>query len=1199
MLSRLLRRNYASKSDSESLMALMARSDCRKVLSLSQSRITSKVQAELRQYRTSGLSKKIRVNNFLKALFTDDLTNTIGCVQTLRSQALRYPEDADYGQIYITCLQSLVTYLAKNYNNEIRSRDLNKVSSSILEMPESIVKCYTNQVEQIKGLTLIVMLNSLRKTKQAHKMKYIGLATQARILAKKLDYNPTKLYDLAGKFQINIAEQIKEVFSVNETVNFDKEKASLSLERYRSANGSMSFEALCRFIQEECFQPKNWSQSTSFKLYKIYEDLNEKDKGKFMKEYMKFNREKQLLIESQCLNLFKSTSVRNQVHGFKNVHKKWMSKWNTSLTDAIESLLLCNRRMQKFSFIVKYIGSDVLASMVLAYMLSSTIPVTHVKVLELCKRLSFGLKIELRKSYTSSSSLADHLQDEDLLQFVGEIIKMAVENCKLPEYFHVFEKHLGDDPFGGNLFIHEYAKDVGRQSKFKYYGIIRVHSLISESFKSYKDLLRAGSFFLPMIHPPKKWTSPTEGGFLSFPIPLVKSNEPESFKVIMDMAHKTGQLKSIYQSLNDMGTTSWAVNPFTLNAFKHALANKDLRKLAIPSAMKVEIAMDLLNKEYADLLSESLTPRFKLKQKKACIDQQKKDQVNLNSYYELILALAESFSKNGEVLYLPHNLDFRGRVYPSVSFLSHHSEDLVRSLLMFWEAKELGPSGFDWLMYQLSNLYNTKKLGMQELKEFVLEHKDEIIESAENPFAGKMWWASGECPWQSLAVCKEIRSVWSYQGDVTTYKSRIPIHQDGTCNGLQHYAALSADKKAAESVNVQPAEQRQDVYTSVLSLVKRRVLRDLKMGKDADLAQLAYCILDRKLIKQTVMTTVYGVTLFGATKQIKNQVDGIIVGNQNDLRSETLKKNSLKLSSYVAQHILLSINELFSGAKQIQCWLVDNCSRCIQAFQLPSASLSIDFFSKNHYQPFMWTSLSGFPVVQYYRKNSKRNIPSALQSITINHPTKVSPIDVRKQKNGIAPNFIHSIDAIHLLMTCLTAQIEGITFAAVHDCFWTHPSDVKKLSSIIREEFIRLHKSGIMENLRNDLLHINRSNFQLVWVSKEVDEEFCREISTLRKQYTNHGGSTLTQWNVALNIEIMKPARVQALIESHQPELLFSPKALDSVIFYDSTPVVKEKISKISRQTHIPVLVPVKILDLPEKGTLNLDSVKDSIHFFS
>lgn len=39
----------------------------------------------------------------------------------------------------------------------------------------------------------------------------------------------------------------------------------------------------------------------------------------------------------------------------------------------------------------------------------------------------------------------------------------------------------------------------------------------------------------------------------------------------------------------------------------------------------------------------------------------------------------------GSVLFFPHSMDFRGRVYPITPYLNHMGDDLNRSLLVFAE----------------------------------------------------------------------------------------------------------------------------------------------------------------------------------------------------------------------------------------------------------------------------------------------------------------------------------------------------------------------------------------------------------------------------------------------------------------------------------------------------------------------------------
>lgn len=45
----------------------------------------------------------------------------------------------------------------------------------------------------------------------------------------------------------------------------------------------------------------------------------------------------------------------------------------------------------------------------------------------------------------------------------------------------------------------------------------------------------------------------------------------------------------------------------------------------------------------------------------------------------------------------------------------------------------------------------------------------------------------------------------------------------GSCNGLQHYAALGLDAKGGAQVNLVPSCKPQDVYSGVCDVVKEKV----------------------------------------------------------------------------------------------------------------------------------------------------------------------------------------------------------------------------------------------------------------------------------------------------------------------------------------------------------------------------------------
>ena len=148
-------------------------------------------------------------------------------------------------------------------------------------------------------------------------------------------------------------------------------------------------------------------------------------------------------------------------------------------------------------------------------------------------------------------------------------------------------------------------------------------------------------------------------------------------------------------------------------------------------------------------------------------------------------------------------------------------------------------------------------------------------------------------------------------GDPENYVSHIHVHFDGSCNGLQHYAAFGRDDKGAANVNLAPSEKPGDVYSAILDLV----LKDIENEIDPQCIDIAESLkghVSRKVIKQTVMTSVYGVTFIGARSQIQKQLKDLNIYDTNG--------ELYKASRYLAKITIKCIGDLFSDANKIKDW---------------------------------------------------------------------------------------------------------------------------------------------------------------------------------------------------------------------------------------------------------------------------------------
>jgi len=81
-------------------------------------------------------------------------------------------------------------------------------------------------------------------------------------------------------------------------------------------------------------------------------------------------------------------------------------------------------------------------------------------------------------------------------------------------------------------------------------------------------------------------------------------------------------------------------------------------------------------------------------------------------------------------------------------------------------------------------------------------------------------------------------------------------------------------------------------------------------------------------------------------------------------------------------------------------------------------------------------------------------------------------LDRRKQSQGIAPNFVHSCDAAHMMLTVVRARQQGIdNFAMIHDSFGTTAGDVEDLYHVVRESLVEMYSEiDVLESFRDEIV---------------------------------------------------------------------------------------------------------------------------------
>ncbi|KAM9848916.1 DNA-directed RNA polymerase, mitochondrial [Aulostomus maculatus] len=541
---------------------------------------------------------------------------------------------------------------------------------------------------------------------------------------------------------------------------------------------------------------------------------------------------------------------------------------------------------------------------------------------------------------------------------------------------------------------------------------------------------------MPMLCPPLPWISEKFGAYLLTPSKLMRSLDGATQHEWL--LEKCQHLQPVLDSLNLLGNCAWKINKPILDIIISIFNDKGCDKLDIPPPLSEAPQIPHFNPK-----DPSYNGNQKATLMKEVVNAKKKNSemhsLRMDALYKLSIA---NFMRD-DIFWFPHNMDFRGRTYPCPPYFNHLGSDVSRAVLLFAEGKPLGPKGLDWLKIHLVNLTGLKKRSsLQGRLEYADSIMEEILDSADNPLNGNKWWMSADEPWQALACCMEI-SYAVRSPDPTQFISHFPVHQDGSCNGLQHYAALGKDVIGATSVNLMPRDVPQDVYSGVAQQVELFRANDAEMG--SKIAQVLEGIISRKLVKQTVMTVVYGVTYFGGRQQIDKRLSEI---------DEFPKEYVWGASQYLVRQVFSALKEMFTATREIQDWLTQ------------SASL----ISKSGHTV-QWVTPLGLPIIQPYHRPRTQAVKSNMQtlSIQVRHDNKTGP-DVLKQKNAFPPNFIHSLDSTHMMLTALHCYSSGLTFVSVHDCFWTHAFTVDTMNKVCREQFVSLHSKPILQELSDFMI---------------------------------------------------------------------------------------------------------------------------------
>lgn len=411
--------------------------------------------------------------------------------------------------------------------------------------------------------------------------------------------------------------------------------------------------------------------------------------------------------------------------------------------------------------------------------------------------------------------------------------------------------------------------------------------------------------------------------------------------------------------------------------------------------------------------------------------------------------------KGYDNIYFPCNIDFRGRIYP-IPLFNHQGDDFMKSLIMYSNPVPLMDSqDIELLYWQGANLWGNDKVSHNEQVEWVRAHHSNIVDSAKNPL-DYLWWTEADEPLQFLAWCMEYVKSLEYYEEFKTYEGYscpLVIAYDGTCSGLQHYSAMLRDEVGGSAVNLVDHERPADIYQQVADKVLKIVEKDAMSGtldevqkeevgggqrvhfgtRSMAQAWLAHGV-TRKVVKRNVMTLAYGSGQYGFQEQI---YEDTTKGNIHFKRFE--KPCAKYMAKLVWQEVQTTVVSATEGMKYLK---------------------ALAKVLTKHGLPVNWWTPLGLPVQQQYLKLVQKSFRTRFGDMVswrgyYQDVADDESLDANGQKNGIAPNFIHSLDSTHLMMVVNEAGLSNYT--TIHDSFGTSLGEARHLQVVIREQLYKLY----------------------------------------------------------------------------------------------------------------------------------------------
>lgn len=587
--------------------------------------------------------------------------------------------------------------------------------------------------------------------------------------------------------------------------------------------------------------------------------------------------------------------------------------------------------------------------------------------------------------------------------------------------------------------------------------------------------------YFPTLIPPKAWTGVFSGAYhtsIPNPLTLIKTRN-KAYLAAVDARINQGEMGAVLRAINALQNTGWTINQEVHDVLLHLWEDTGGDVAGLPPHDGYRLPL-------CPVCGEDLTDSIAARIRHACLDTLPEEvfkawkkraaqvrEANIAAFSKRlgiakILTMADRY-RDESAFYFPYQLDFRGRIYAVPAFLNPQGTDIAKGILQFAEGKALETAeAVKWLAIHGANTFGNDKISLDARYSWVIENQDKILATAQNPLTTS-WWYEADSPFCFLAFCFE----WAgYVKEGLSFKSRLPIAMDGSCNGLQIFSLLLRDKVGGSAVNLVPSDTPNDIYQIVADKVLLKLHEDatnqalnvMTRSKDGKKGMynaytcaniLIHAGINRKTTKRQVMVLPYGGTESSCHEYTKAWLKEH-AANLSLPSGQTI----YGMSVYLAKLIWDAIGTTVIAARDAMHFLQQMATIANRAAK-----------------PIQWTTPCGLPVLQEYfdttEQRIKTRVGDSIVKLSILKISEERTLNTAKQRSAISPNYIHSLDAAALMQTVNTCLDHNIAaFAMIHDSYGTYAADSAKLAALLRQTFIAMFggDSNLLQTFSNEVL---------------------------------------------------------------------------------------------------------------------------------